>query len=196
MAGPPHHQMYRGQNGQGLMPSQPMGYGYQLQFMPRPRSGPANFVMPYPLHRQNQHGPRVGFRRGTTNMQQQQHFQQQQVCNVKPDHLYGCLKVCHLKIGFYLNYQIMQQNTSSGMRYLGGTGNMRGMEVAVPQGMISLPLGASAISQNASQALQEPSPLPISKLTSALALASPAKHPQVLTYPRHRLGEHFVPMQS
>ncbi|CAN6844605.1 unnamed protein product [Brassica oleracea] len=157
MAGPPHHQMYRGQNGQGLMPSQPMGYGYQLQFMPRPRSGPANFVMPYPLHRQNQHGPRVGFRRGTTNMQQQQHFQQQ------------------------------QQNTSSGMRYMGGAGNMRGMEVAAPQGMISLPLGASAISQNASQALQEPSPLPISKLTSALALASPAKHPQML-------GEQLFPL--
>lgn len=81
MAGPPHHQMYIGQNGQGLMPSQPMGYGYQLQLMPRPRSGLADFVMPYPLHRQNQHGPWAGFRRGATNMQQQ-HFQQQQVCNV------------------------------------------------------------------------------------------------------------------
>lgn len=77
MAGPPHQQVYLGQNGQGLMPSQPMGYGYQLQFMPRPRYGPANFVMPYPPHRHNQHGPRVGFRRGATNMHQQ-HFQQQQ----------------------------------------------------------------------------------------------------------------------
>lgn len=119
MAGPPHHQMYRGQNGQGLMPSQPMGYGYQLQFMPRPRSGPANFVMPYPLHRQNQHGPRVGFRRGTTNMQQQQHFQQQQVCNVKPDHLYGCLKVCHLKIGCYFELSYYAAKHKLGNEILG-----------------------------------------------------------------------------
>ncbi|KAG5409899.1 hypothetical protein IGI04_006218 [Brassica rapa subsp. trilocularis] len=148
MAGPPHHQMYIGQNGQGLMPSQPMGYGYQLQLMPRPRSGLADFVMPYPLHRQNQHGPWAGFRRGATNMQQQ-HFQQQ------------------------------QQNASSGMRYMGGVGNRGGMG--------SLPVDASAISQNASQAPQKPSPLPISKLTSALALASPAKHSQML-------GEQLFPL--
>ena len=49
--------------------------------VPRPRSGLANFMMPYPLHRQNQHGHWAGFRRGATNMQQQ-NFQQQQVCNV------------------------------------------------------------------------------------------------------------------
>ncbi|CAN7123082.1 unnamed protein product [Brassica rapa subsp. narinosa] len=148
MAGPPHHQMYIGQNGQGLMPSQPMGYGYQLQLMPRPRSGLADFVMPYPLHRQNQHGPWAGFRRGATNMQQQ-HFQQQ------------------------------QQNASSGMRYMGGVGNRGGMG--------SLPVDASPISQNASQAPQKPSPLPISKLTSALALASSAKHSQML-------GEQLFPL--
>ncbi|KAJ4909495.1 Polyadenylate-binding protein 5 [Raphanus sativus] len=161
MAGPPHQQVYLGQNGQGLMPSQPMGYGYQLQFMPRPRYGPANFVMPYPPHRHNQHGPRVGFRRGATNMHQQ-HFQQQQP------------------------WEMMQQNASSGMRFLGGAGNRRnGMESsAAPQGIVSLPLDSSAISHNASQ---KPPLLPISKLSSALALASPANHPQML-------GEQLFPL--
>lgn len=74
----PHHPMYIGQNGQGLVPSQPMGYGYPFQFMAgvRPGAGSTNFMMPFPLQRQNQPGPRVGFRRGP-NMQQ--HFQQQQV---------------------------------------------------------------------------------------------------------------------
>ncbi|KAJ0231995.1 Polyadenylate-binding protein 5 [Hirschfeldia incana] len=154
-----HHQMYIGQNGQGLMPSQPMGYGYQLQFMPRLRSGQANFMMPYPLYGQNQHGPRVGFRRGATNMQQQQHFQQQ--------------------------HQVMQQ----GMRYMGGAGNVRSGTVAsAPQGNVSLPLDASsAISHNASQNPLKAPLLPISKLTSALALTSPANHPQIL-------GEQLFPL--
>ena len=157
MAGP-HHQVYIGQNGQGLMPSQPMGYGYQHQFMPRPRSGLANYMMPYPLYRQNQHGPRVGIRRGAANMQQQQHFQQ---------------------------HQIMQQE----MRYMGGAGNVRSGTVAsAPQGNVSLPLNASsAISHNASQNPQKPPFLPISKLTSALALTSPANHPQIL-------GEQLFPL--
>ncbi|CAH8337396.1 unnamed protein product [Eruca vesicaria subsp. sativa] len=156
----PHHQIYLGgQNGQGLRSSQPMGYGYQFQFMPR--SGPANMMMSYPLHRQNQHGPRVGFRRGATNMQQL--FQQQE--------------------------QIMQQ----GMRYMGGVGNMRsGMEVSAPQGIVSLPLDASAISQNP----QEPQLLPISKLTSAMALASPANHPQMLGEQLFPLVEKYEPVHT
>ncbi|RID74892.1 hypothetical protein BRARA_B01968 [Brassica rapa] len=116
--------------------------------VPRPRSGLANFMMPYPLHRQNQHGHWAGFRRGATNMQQQ-------------------------------NFQQQQQNASSEMRYMGVVGNRRGMG--------SPPVDASAISQNASQAPQKPSPLPISKLTSALALASPAKHSQML-------GEQLFPL--
>ncbi|KAF8050590.1 hypothetical protein N665_1932s0004 [Sinapis alba] len=152
----PHHQMYMGQNGQGLVPSQPMGYGYQLQFMPgvRPGAGPANFMMPYPLQRQNHPGPRVGFRpRGAPNMQQ--HFQPQ---------------------------QIMQHNG----RYMGGVGNMMNrVEASAPQGII--PLDASAISHNASQNQQRPALLPISKLTSALALANPANHSQIL-------GEQLYPL--
>lgn len=59
---------------------------------------------------------------------------------------------------------------------MGGVGNRGGMG--------SLPVDASPISQNASQAPQKPSPLPISKLTSALALASSAKHSQVLSFLR------------
>ncbi|ESQ28031.1 hypothetical protein EUTSA_v10018219mg [Eutrema salsugineum] len=156
----PIHPMYIGQNGQGMVPSQPMGYGYQLQFMPgvRPGAGPANFMMPYPLQRQNQPGPRVGFRRGATNMQQQ--FQQQQ----------------------------MMQNASSGMRFTGGAGNMRnGMDASAPQSIMPMPLDASAISHNASQHPHKPPLLPISKLTSALALANPANHPQML-------GEQLYPL--
>ncbi|KAL0700720.1 hypothetical protein Bca4012_056842 [Brassica carinata] len=152
----PHHQMYIGQNGQGMVPSQPMGYGYQLQFMPgvRPGAGPANFMVPYPLQRQNHPGPRVGFRRGAPNMQH--HFQPQQ--------------------------QIMQHNG----RYMGGVGNMMNrVEASAPQGII--PLDASAISHNASQNQQRPALLPISKLTSALALASPANHSQIL-------GEQLYPL--
>lgn len=80
MSGPPQH-VYVGQNETSVVPSQPIGYGFQPQFIPgmRPGSGPAgNFIIPYPLQRQPQIGPRMGFRRGATNMQQ--HIQQQQVC--------------------------------------------------------------------------------------------------------------------
>ncbi|KAJ0256345.1 RNA recognition motif domain-containing protein [Hirschfeldia incana] len=152
----PHHQMYMGQNGQGMVPSQPMGYGYQLQFMPgvRPGAGPANFMMPYPLQRQNHPGPRVAFRRGAPNMQH--HYQQQQ--------------------------QIMQHNG----RYMGGVGNMMNrVEASAPQGII--PLDASANSHNVSQNQQRPALLPISKLTSTLALANPANHSQIL-------GEQLYPL--
>ena len=70
----------------------------------------------------------------------------------------------------------MQHNANSGMRYMGGPGNrMNGVEAAAPQGIMD----ASAISHNASQNPQRPPLLPISKLTSALALASPANHSQV-----------------
>ncbi|EFH65105.1 hypothetical protein ARALYDRAFT_339396 [Arabidopsis lyrata subsp. lyrata] len=161
MSGPHHPTMYIGQNGQGLVPPQPMGYGYQVQFMPgvRPGAGPANYMMPFPLQRQTQPGPRVGFRRGANNMQQ--HFQQQ---------------------------QILQQNASPGMRYMGGAGNRRnGMEASAPQGIIPLPLNASAISHNAPQHPHKPPLLTISKLASDLALAPPEKHPQML-------GENLYPL--
>ncbi|CAH8295228.1 unnamed protein product [Eruca vesicaria subsp. sativa] len=141
----PHHQMYMGQKGQGMVPSQPMGYGYQLQFMPgvRPGLGPANFMMPY-IQSQTQPDSRVGFRRGAPYMKQ--HFQHQQPHNG---------------------------------RYMGGVGNMLSrVESSVPQGIIRL--DASAVSHNASQNQQRPPLLPISKLTSAVALANPANHSQIL----------------
>lgn len=81
---------------------------------------------------------------------------------------------------YFGNWQMMQQNASPGMRYMGGPGNRRnGMEGTAPQGIIPLPLDASAISHNGSQNPQKPPLLPISKLMSALALANPANHPQV-----------------
>ncbi|EOA34410.1 hypothetical protein CARUB_v10021938mg [Capsella rubella] len=134
----PHHPVFIGQNGQGLLPSQ---YGFQLQFMHGVRPG-AGLMMPYHLQRQHQPGPRVGFRRGM-----QQHFQQ---------------------------HQFMQQNVNSGMRYMEGAGNRRnGMEANGPQGIIPLPLNASAISHNAPQNPHK-SLLPISKLRSSdLAALSP-----------------------
>ncbi|CAH8331614.1 unnamed protein product [Eruca vesicaria subsp. sativa] len=162
--GGPHHQMYIGQNGQGMVPSQPMGYGYQLQFMPgvRPGAGPANYMMPYSVQRPNQSGPRVGFRRGAPYMQQ--HFQQQQ-------------------------QHMMQHNG----RYMGGVGNMvNRVEASSPQGII--PLDASAVSHNASQNQQRPALLPISKLTSALALASPANHSQILGEQLYPLVEKHEPV--
>lgn len=75
---------------------------------------------------------------------------------------------------------MLQQNVGSGMRYMGGADNRRnGMEASAPQGIMPLPLDASAISHNAPQHPQKPPLLPISKLTSALALANPANHAQV-----------------
>ncbi|XP_010471183.1 PREDICTED: polyadenylate-binding protein 5 isoform X1 [Camelina sativa] len=167
----PHHPVFIGQNGQGLVPSQPMGYGYNLQFMAgvRPGAGQANFMMPFPFQRQTQPGPRVGFRRGLPgNMQQ--HFQQQ---------------------------QMLQQNPSSGMRYMGGVGNRRnGMEASAPQGNIPLPLNASAISHNAPQHPHKPAIIPISKLTSELASASPDEHPQMLGENLYPLVEQHEPVHA
>lgn len=75
---------------------------------------------------------------------------------------------------------MLQQNVSSGMRYIGGTGNRRnGMEASGPQGMMPLPLDPSAITHNAPQHPHKPPLLTISKLTSDLARSSPANHPQV-----------------
>jgi len=53
------------------------------------------------------------------------------------------------------------------------------MEASAPQGIIPLPLNASANSHNAPQRSHKPTPLTISKLASDLALASPDKHPRV-----------------
>ncbi|CAA0233792.1 unnamed protein product [Arabidopsis thaliana] len=165
MPGPPQH-MYVGQNGASMVPSQPIGYGFQPQFMPgmRPGSGPGNFIVPYPLQRQPQTGPRMGFRRGATNMQQ--HIQQQ---------------------------QLMHRNPSPGMRYMNGASNGRnGMDSSVPQGIlppiIPLPIDASSISH------QKAPLLPISKLTSSLASASPADRTRMLGEQLYPLVERHEPL--
>ncbi|XP_061365647.1 polyadenylate-binding protein 3-like isoform X2 [Gastrolobium bilobum] len=65
-------QMYFGQGTPGLMPPQPVGYGFQQQLMPGMRPGVApNFIMPYHLQRQGQSGQRMNVRR-VGNMQQVQ----------------------------------------------------------------------------------------------------------------------------
>ncbi|KAL1192246.1 Polyadenylate-binding protein 3 [Cardamine amara subsp. amara] len=162
MPGPPQ-QMYLGQNGSSLVPSQPIRYGFQPPFM-RPGSGPGNFIMPYPLQRQPQTGPRMGFRRGATNMQH--HIQQQ---------------------------QLMHRNPSPGMRYMNGAGNGRnGMESSVPQGILPpvmpLPIDTSSITH------QKAPLLPVSKLTSALASASPTDRTRILGENLYPLVERHEPL--
>ncbi|KAA8537970.1 hypothetical protein F0562_027450 [Nyssa sinensis] len=66
-------QLYFGQGAPGLLPPQPAGYGFQQQLLPgiRPGVGP-NFIMPFQLPRQGQHGQRMGVRRGGNFQQMQQ----------------------------------------------------------------------------------------------------------------------------
>ncbi|KAF3618550.1 Polyadenylate-binding protein 3 [Capsicum annuum] len=67
-------QVYFGQGAPGLIAPQAAGFGFQQQLMPgiRPGVGP-NFLLPYQLQRQGQHG-RVGGRRGGNSQQQQQQW--------------------------------------------------------------------------------------------------------------------------
>ncbi|KAL6003333.1 hypothetical protein ACLOJK_023556 [Asimina triloba] len=65
-------QLYFGKGNPGLIPPQPAGYGFQQQLLPGMRPGVApNFIMPYPVQRQ-QPGQRMGVRRGGTPQQMQQ----------------------------------------------------------------------------------------------------------------------------
>lgn len=75
----------------------------------------------------------------------------------------------------------MHRNPSPGMRYMNGAGNGRnGMESSVPQGILPpimpLPIDASSTSH------QKAPLLPISKLTSALASASPVDPTRVCPF--------------
>ncbi|KAK4352480.1 hypothetical protein RND71_027998 [Anisodus tanguticus] len=65
-------QVYFGQGAPGLIAQQAAGFGFQQQLMPGicPGAGP-NFLLPYQLQRQGQHG-HVGGRRGGSFQQQQQ----------------------------------------------------------------------------------------------------------------------------
>ncbi|KAK4348701.1 hypothetical protein RND71_031456 [Anisodus tanguticus] len=65
-------QVYFGQGAPGLIAPQAAGFGFQQQLMPgiRPGVGP-NFLLPYQLQCQGQHG-RVGGRRGGNSQQQKQ----------------------------------------------------------------------------------------------------------------------------
>lgn len=68
-------QMYYGQ-GNGLVPPQPAGYGFQPQLMTGMRPGMApNYMVPYQFQRQGQPGRGPGMRRGGNS----QPVQQQQV---------------------------------------------------------------------------------------------------------------------
>lgn len=67
-------QMYFGQSTPGFVPPQPAGFSFQQQILPGMRPGVApNFMMPYHLQRQGQHGQqRTGVRRGGNLQQAQQ----------------------------------------------------------------------------------------------------------------------------
>ncbi|KAG8377304.1 hypothetical protein BUALT_Bualt08G0019300 [Buddleja alternifolia] len=69
-----HQQLYFGQVGAGIIPSQSPTYGFQQQHMPGLQPGvPSNFVVPFQLQRQGQPGQRFGSRRVGSSQQQQQH---------------------------------------------------------------------------------------------------------------------------
>ncbi|KAK9111156.1 hypothetical protein Scep_018675 [Stephania cephalantha] len=148
-------QLYFGQGGPGSVPPQPAGFGFQQQLLPGMRPGVApNFMMPFHLQRQGQHGPRMGMRRGSAHQPMQQ--QQQQ--------------------------QLIQRNANQGFRYLPNARN--GLEPSmVPQGlmgpMMPLPLDVSGMPGAAVEA-QRSGPLPIGTLASALASAGPEQQRQML----------------
>ncbi|XP_077253146.1 polyadenylate-binding protein 3-like [Tasmannia lanceolata] len=139
-------QLYFGQGTPGLIPPQPTAYGFQQQLMPGIRPGvPPNFIMPYPLQRQQGQPPqRMGVRRGGTPQQMQQQ-------------------------------QLMQRNANQSYRYMPNARNgvdpsMVPQSLMGP--MIPMPLDVSGM-PGAPMDAPRPAPVPITALASALASASP-----------------------
>ncbi|XP_050367028.1 polyadenylate-binding protein 3 [Argentina anserina] len=157
-------QLYFGQG--GLVPHQPAGYGFQQQIIPGMRPGVSpNFILPYHLPRPGQPaGQRMGVRRGG-NFQQ---VQQQQ--------------------------QLMHRNSNQGVRYLGNARN--GVDSAAsPQGLASpmMPLPFDGSVPVRSNDVQRTGPVPMSKLASALASATPEHQRLMLGEQLYPLVEHIEP---
>ncbi|KAK9110567.1 hypothetical protein Sjap_018627 [Stephania japonica] len=146
-------QLYFGQGGPGSVPPQPAGFGFQQQLLPGMRPGVApNFMMPFHLQRQGQHGQRMGMRRGGAP----QPIQQQQ--------------------------QLIQRNANQGFRYLPNARNglepsMVPQGLMGP--MMPLPLDVSGM-PGAPVEAQRSGPVPIGTLASALASAGPEQQRQML----------------
>lgn len=161
-------QLYFGQGTPGLLPPQPAGYGFQQQLLPGMRPGVApNFIMPYHLQRQGQHGQRMGVRRGG-NFQQVQ--QQQQ--------------------------QLLHRNSNQGgLRYMGNARNGVDPSVA-PQGIVGpimpLPFDGSGMPVTPNDS-QHSGPLPMSTLASALASATPENQRLMLGEQLYPLVERIEP---
>lgn len=159
-------QLYYGQGAPGLMPPQPAGYGFQQQLLPGMRPGGPNFVMPYPMQRQGQPGQPMGGRRGGNPQQMQQH------------------------------QQLFHRNSNQGYRYMGNGRN--GIDpAAVPQGIVGpiMPMAALDVSRMplAPIEVQRHGHVPISKLTSALASASPNDRTMMLGEQLYPLVERLEP---
>ncbi|KAK3018101.1 hypothetical protein RJ639_004786, partial [Escallonia herrerae] len=170
-------QLYFGQGTPGMIPPQPAGYGFQQQLLPGMRPGiPPNFIMPYHLQRPGQPGTRLGVRRGG-NTQQMQH----QVLYFLKQYSTDC---------FFSHSSVIHRNSNQGYsRYISNGRN--GMDPSmVPQTylgqMMPMSYDASAMPATPSET-QRSGPVPMSKLASALASATPEEQ-------RRMLGEQLYPL--
>ncbi|KAK3018388.1 hypothetical protein RJ639_003978, partial [Escallonia herrerae] len=155
-------QLYFGQGTPGMIPAQPAGYGFQQQLLPGMRPGiPPNFIMPYHFQRPGQPGPRLGVRRGG-NTQQMQH---------------------------QVLYFLKQYSKDCYSRYISNGRN--GMDPSmVPQTYLGqmMPMSYDASAMPATPfETQRSGPVPMSKLASALASATPEEQ-------RRMLGEQLYPL--
>ncbi|KAK2976243.1 hypothetical protein RJ640_021954, partial [Escallonia rubra] len=186
-------QLYFGQGTPGMIPPQPAGYGFQQQLLPGMRPGiPPNFIMPYHLQRPGQPGPRLGVRRGG-NTQQMQHqvlyFLKQYSTDCFFSHYSVRTDSC---VVFPLTHTtvVIHRNSNQGYsRYISNGRN--GMDPSmVPQTylgqMMPMSYDASAMPATPSET-QRSGPVPMSKLASALASATPEEQ-------RRMLGEQLYPL--
>ncbi|GMH31622.1 hypothetical protein Nepgr_033466 [Nepenthes gracilis] len=167
----PQH-IYFGQGNPGLISSQPAGYGYQQQILPgiHPGVGP-NFIIPYHIQRQGQHGNRMGNRRGRNSRRQQQ------------------------------QQQILNHNPNQGYRYIATTLEGIDPSSLAPQGlvgsMMSIPFDASGMPLSPMDfARSGPMPISPATLASALASATPQNQHLMLGEQLYQLVQHLEPKNA
>ncbi|KAF5189449.1 Polyadenylate-binding protein [Thalictrum thalictroides] len=146
-------QLYFGQGSPGSIPPQAAGYAFQQHILPGLRPGIApNYMMPYHLQRQGQHGQRMGLRRGGAPQQMQQQQFMQRSANQ------GFRYMSSARNG--LDPSIVPQGLVGPMMPL------------PPQNVSGMPVAPIDV--------QRSGPVPITTLSSALASASPEQQHQML----------------